>query len=123
MIQTMKLSRLANDLGLALETHLAQALQREAAAIAASLVETLATPPGGPHQHPWQQTGTLHDSIETEITATEAIIASTDPVALIQEHGTTTIPPRPSFGPLAALAAPGIAHRIGEAALHALIGD
>lgn len=123
MIQTSPLRHLAANLSHDLQTRLAEALQREGNALAASLADTLATPPGGPHAHPWRRTGTLHDSIVTATTDTEVLIASNDPVALLQEHGTARMSPRPSFGPLAALAGPGIAHRLGEVAILTLIGD
>ncbi|MDR3525388.1 MAG: hypothetical protein P4L66_14955 [Acetobacteraceae bacterium] len=116
----MKLTLLTSRLGSDLEVSLAAALADEAQALAKALRDTFATAPGGPHSHPWQRSGTLHASIEVAISETEAVIGSNDPVALYQEHGGPTLPPRPSFGPLAATAGPGIAHRLGQIAHDAI---
>jgi hypothetical protein len=119
----VKLSGLSSRLGIDLESRLAEALSVEAAQLADSLRAELAILPGGPHTHPWQRTGTLRDSIEVEVSNTEASVFSRDPVASLQENGTATLPPRPTFGPLAAVAGPGIARRLGEAARAALSSD
>jgi len=119
----MNLASLANSLGTRLDEAISIALAAEAGALTDALRDILGTAPGGPHSHPWQQTGTLHDSIAADISNTEAVIGSNDPVAVLQEHGTPKLSPRPSFGPLAAVAGPGIAHRIGEAAMAALRGE
>jgi len=116
----MKLTGISADLGSHLESALAAALAEEAQNLASALRETLATSPGGPHSHPWQRTGTLHNSIEMVAADTEAVVGSNDPVAHYQEHGSQTLPPRPSFGPLAAIAGPGIAHRLGLIARNAI---
>jgi len=116
----MKLALLASRFGADLEEVLTAALADEAQALATALRETLATSPGGPHSHPWQRTGALHNSIGVAESATEAVIGSNDPVALYQEHGSPTLPPRPSFGPLAAIAGSGIAHRLGQIAHDAI---
>jgi hypothetical protein len=117
----MKLSLIADRLGTSLDTALSAALAKEAEQLAASLREILSTPPGGPHSHPWQRSGVLRDSVEVETGETEAAVVSRDPVALYQENGTATLPPRPSFGPLAAVAGPGIAHRLGQIAHDAIV--
>ncbi len=119
----MKLADMVARLGERFDQAISLALATEAKALFAALGETLDTQPGGPHSHPWRQTGALHDSIALELTDSVALIGSNDPVALYQEHGSAKLPPRPSFGPLAAVAAPGIAHRIGEAAHAALRGE
>lgn len=119
----MRLSLIADRLGGSLDAALASALAEEARQLADTLRETLATPPGGPHSHPWQRSGVLHDSIEVETGDSEAVILSRDPVALYQENGSATLPPRPSFGPLAAIAGPGIAHRLGQIARAAIAPD
>ena len=119
----MKLADLAANLGARFDQAISFALAAEVGALTDALRDILSTEPGGPHAHPWVQTGTLHNSIESEISDTEVTIFSNDPVAVIQENGTPKLPPRPSFGPLAAVAGPGIAHRIGEAVTAALRGD
>ena len=119
----MKLALIADRLGVSLDAALSAALADEARQLADTLRETLATPPGGPHSHPWQRSGNLHDSIEVETSDNEAAIFSRDPVALYQENGSATLPPRPSFGPLGAIAGPGIAHRFGHIARDAIAPD
>ncbi len=82
----------------------------------------LSTRPGGPHDHPWLQKGTLHNSIHANADGAQAIVASTSETALYQEHGTSTIPPRPTFAPLAAAHAPAIAQQIAQAVTQAIRG-
>jgi phage gpG-like protein len=96
------------------------ALAEAATTLAAQLRQVLATPPGGPHDHPWRQTGALQDSIEYQSNDTEALIGSTSETAAYQEHGTATMPPRPSFGPLAATEGATIARHIGHSVAEAL---
>ena len=119
----MKLSHIAIHLGTTLDEALTEAITEEAEALADALREEFSGIPGGPHTHPWQQTGVLRDSISVSVGNGGAVIGSDDPVALYQEHGTDTVPPRPTFAPLAAVAAPGIAQRIGHAAMTALRED
>ena len=116
----MKLITIVGLLGASLESKLSDALADEASALANAIREELATPVGGPHSHPWLRTGTLHDSVSVSTTASEAVIGSSDPVALYQEQGSDILPPRPTFGPMAALAAPGIAKRLGKIAHEAI---
>lgn len=96
------------------------ALAESTTKLAAQLRDLLNTPPGGPHTHPWRETGDLHDSIECRSDANEAAVGSTSEIALYQEHGTATVPPRPSFGPLAASEGHPIAQSIGQAVAEAL---
>ncbi len=117
----MKLITLIGLLGTSLEATLADALVDEASALADAIREELATPVGGPHSHPWLRTGALHDSVTVSTDVGEAVIGSNDPVAFYQEHGSATLPPRPTFGPIAAIAAPGIAERIGKIAFGAIV--
>ncbi len=112
-----------SDLSARVDHAISLAFAAEVGALTEALRDILSTEPGGPHTHPWLQTGTLHNSIQSEITDNEAIIFSNDPVAAVQEHGTPKLLPRPSFGPLAAIAGPGIAQRIGAAAVAALRGE
>ncbi len=57
--------------------------------------------------YPLLRTGDLRDSIQYEVSAFEAIIGSTSPIAAFQEFGTNStgwgagIPPRPFIGPAA----------------------
>ena len=119
----MRLSLIAGRLGSSLDAALSAALADEARQLAEALRETLATSPGGPHSHPWQRSGVLHDSIEVETGDHEAAIFSRDPVAFYQENGSAILPPRPSFGPIAAIAGPGIARRLGQIARDAIAPD
>ncbi|MGI4776957.1 MAG: phage virion morphogenesis protein [Janthinobacterium lividum] len=50
---------------------------------------------------PLLRTGALRKSIETHIEGNEASIGSRSDIALYQEQGTSTIPPRPFLGPAA----------------------
>jgi hypothetical protein len=103
--------RIAND-----------ALAHATAALAGDIREALSTPPGGPHDYPWLQTGALHASVGYKSEGPDAVIGSTSDTARHQEHGTITIPPRPVFAPLAANAAPGIATEIAQAVMTAMRG-
>ena len=51
-----------------------------------------------------------------------AIVASTSDVALYQEHGTATVPPRPFLAPIAAIHAEDAADAIGAAVAKAIEG-
>lgn len=48
---------------------------------------------------PLMRTGTLRDSIQVEVAGMTALIGSPLDYAFYQEHGTTTIPPRPFLHP------------------------
>ncbi len=98
--------------------HEALAVQSEQ--LAADIRQALSTPPGGPHDYPWRETGMLQSSIATEIDGLTALIGSTDEVALHQEYGTATIPPRPFLAPLAETHAEPAAQAIGQAVVTAL---
>lgn len=106
-----------SDLVMHLQTldldHLAHTVLAEQAQRLADLAQdALSVVPGGPHDHPWRLTGTLRDSVSAEAEGPEAMIGSRSEVALYQEHGTATIPPRPTFGPLAATEGAAVAHAI-----------
>jgi phage gpG-like protein len=94
---------------------LTTALTAQANRLADAIRATLATPPGGPHDHPWRQTGALQSSIATTIDGLTAQIGSNDPAAAPQEMGTATTPPRPFLAPPATALAEPIAHDIGQA--------
>lgn len=66
---------------------------------------------------PLLRTGELRDSIEHQVSGTEAVIGTPDIVALYQEQGTSTIPPRPFLGP-AGFNSP---HTLGPVAARTLI--
>lgn len=94
---------------------LANALQAGASRLASAIRTELATPPGGPHDYPWRQTGALQSSIAHTTTGLTAQIGSNDPAAAPQEYGTATIPPRPFLAPAAAAMAEPIADGIAAA--------
>ncbi len=89
-------------------------LATQAATLAEAVRANLATPPGGPHDHPWRQTGALQASIMSTTDALTARVASSHPAAAAQELGTATIPPRPFLAPAAASLAEPIARIIGQ---------
>jgi phage gpG-like protein len=91
---------------------LTTALDAAATRLAGAVRAELATPPGGPHDQPWIQTGALQASITHTTTGLTAQIGSNDPAAAPQEQGTATIAPRPFLAPAAAALAEPIAHDI-----------
>jgi phage gpG-like protein len=93
---------------------LATAVAAQAARLADAVRINLATPPGGLHDQPWRQTGTLQSSIATAADGLAAQIGSNDPAAAPQELGTATIPPRPFLGPSGASLAESISRDIGK---------
>lgn len=80
----------------------------------------LSVSPGGPHDHPWMQTGALHDSVEARAEGAQAVVGSTSDVAVYQEHGTATVPPRPTFAPIAASTGHALAQSMGHSVARAL---
>ena len=93
---------------------LATTLATQAVTLADAVRANLAIPPGGPHDHPWRQTGALQASITLATDALNAQIGSNHPAAAPQELGTATIPPRPFLAPAAASLAESIARAIGQ---------
>lgn len=91
------------------------ALTRGAAELAAAVRRELSHPPGGPHDVPWLRGGTLRDSIAVAVQDDIAVIGSSDPVAVDQECGTRTDPPRPFLAPAAAAASRTIADSVAAA--------
>lgn len=71
---------------------------------------------------PLLRTGDLRDSITHQVGALEAVIGSESDVALYQEMGTETIPPRPFLGPALIHNENRIKRILGEAALSGLLG-
>ncbi len=98
----------------------ADALAVQASVLANAVREALSNPPGGPHEYPWLRTGALRDSVATDVGPTEALIGSTSDVALYQERGTVSVPPRPFLAPVAASRAEDVAEAIGLAVFQAL---
>jgi hypothetical protein len=97
------------------------ALAAQAEAIATATRDALDDPPSTRHEYPALRTGTLHDSIVTEADAAGAVVASIDPVALYQELGTVTLPPRPFLAPVAAACSETAADAIGAAIAGAIV--
>lgn len=108
-LNTLDLVRVQHDL-----------LAAEAGAIAADIRAALGQPPGGPHDYPWRESGTLQASIVAEAAGLSAIVGSVDPVAVHQEFGTSTVPPRPFLAPLAEAHVEQTVDNIGAAVAHAL---
>ncbi len=101
--------RIAND-----------ALVLSAQSLADDIRQALGTAPGGPHDHPWRQTGALQDSVGYDADQATARIGSTSEVARHQEQGTPRMPPRPTFAPLAIQSGQAIARNIADAVCRAL---
>lgn len=94
---------------------LAATLAAQADLLADAVRANLATPPGGPHDHPWRETGSLQSSIAAAADGLTAQVGSNHPAAAPQELGTATIPPRPFLAPAAASLAEPIARAVGQA--------
>jgi phage gpG-like protein len=100
----------------------ASALRSEAERLAEAVRESLSHPPGSDHATPWLRSGALRSSIAAEATSEQAIIGSTDPVAVYQELGTHTVPPRPFLAPAGAAGGEDVAREVGEAVASAIRG-
>jgi phage gpG-like protein len=98
------------------------ALASAARDLDAKIVEVLSQPPGQDHSVPWLRTGALRASIGHDSDATVAVIGSSSDVAVDQELGTRTVPPRPFLAPTAATAADDIATAIAATLAHYLAG-
>jgi phage gpG-like protein len=117
----MILSDLVSRLGaLNLDAVARSELERQGAILADRVRDALSTLPGGPHDHPWLQSGGLRDSITHEAEGDDAVVGSRSPVALFQEHGTATLPPRPTFAPVASERGADIANSIAIALSQAI---
>ena len=77
-----------------------------------AIQEALSTSPGGDHSKPWRRTGSLQSSIDYRSDSTSATVGSDDPVAIDQEIGTHSIPPRPFLSPVAAAHAEELARQV-----------
>jgi len=92
-----------------------EALGQAAARIEAAVKLSLSHRVGEDHAAPWLRTGELRASIASHATEDTAIIGSTIPVAIYQELGTRSIPPRPFLAPTAATEEEGVIHDIAHA--------
>ena len=79
---------------------------------------------GFPEDEPLLRTGDLRDSITHHVndTATEATVGSPSDIALYQELGTTSIPPRSFLGGALVRKADAVAEIIGQHVVSALEG-
>jgi hypothetical protein len=91
------------------------ALAAAAEAIAVDVRDALSHAPGDDHKFPWRRTGALADSIGVTADGDEAVVGSTSDIALYQELGTASVPPRPFFSVIAAEHAEAAAEAIGAA--------
>jgi hypothetical protein len=96
------------------------ALAAEADQLAGAVRNSLSHPPGSDHATPWLRTGALQASIASQASESEAVVGSTDPVAVYQERGTRTVPPRPFLAPAGAAGAEDAARRIGRTIVDAI---
>jgi len=71
---------------------------------------------------PLLRTGELRESISHEVSGLEAVIGSTSDIALYQELGTASIPPRPFLGPAAFRNKTKILETVGIAAVRGIAG-
>lgn len=77
---------------------------------------------GYPIDAPLLRDGHLRDSIEHEVSGLEAVVGSKSDIAVYQEFGTKTIPPRPFIGPAAFKNKEAIQKILGKALVEGLIG-
>ena len=89
------------------------ALDAAARLLQEALQEALSTPSGGDHTKPWRRTGSLQASMGYRSDSTSATVGSDDPIAINQEFGTPSIPPRPFLAPVAAAHAAELARQVG----------
>lgn len=101
----------------------AAALRRGAEQLAGTVRADLSDTGGNPRDLPRMVSGVLRDSIGVSAAGAAAVVGSTSEVALFQEAGTRTIPPRPFLAPAAARQAATIAHDVGAAVAAAFRGE
>lgn len=93
-----------------------EALERSAALMAETVRQALSEEPAaGEHGTPWLRSGRLRDSIGHEADDGEAVVGSSDPVAVFQEVGTERDCPRPFLSPVAERDGEVVARSIGAA--------
>ncbi len=98
------------------------ALEQAAQQLEAAVRETLSHVPGEDHAAPWLRTGALRASVGHRVSEEAAVIGSDDPVAVDQELGTRTIPPRPFLASTAAAKAEQLVEDFAAALARALGG-
>lgn len=101
----------------------ASALRRGAEQLAETVRADLSGSGDGSRDVPRIVSGALRDSIGVRADGAMAVIGSTSEVALFQETGTRTDPPRPFLAPAAARQGAAIAHQVGAAVAAALRGE
>jgi HK97 gp10 family phage protein len=101
----------------------ANALRRGAEQLADTVRAELSGSGDGPHEMPRIGSGALRESISVSANGAVAVVGSISEVALFQETGTRTMPPRPFLAPAAALQGAAIAHEVGAAVVAALRGE
>lgn len=99
---------------LASEQALAPALASAAGRLETAVRAALSHPPGSEHATPWMETGALRDSIGATVGAEGAVVGSKSRVAVFQELGTRTVPPRRFLAPVAQALAPEIVQEIAD---------
>jgi phage gpG-like protein len=72
----------------------ADSLEAAAQKLEAKVVDILSMAPGEDHTAPWLQTGALRESITHDSDGTIAVVGSSSYVAVDQELGTRSDPPR-----------------------------
>ena len=116
MIRIAGLQALSNRLGrLDMSAVQHEALEEAASVLKEAIRDSLSHPPGSTRDAPWLRSGTLRASIECQNDENIAVIGSSDPVAVDQEQGTGTIPPRPFFAPSAVEQGEQLAHEVARA--------
>jgi hypothetical protein len=98
------------------------ALTSAAEIVEARVTEVLSHPPGPDHSVPWLRSGSLRASIAHQTEGTVSVIGSTSDVAVDQELGTRSIPPRPFLAPTAAAASADVAASIAATLAKSLSG-
>jgi HK97 gp10 family phage protein len=93
------------------------ALEHAAVILQDAVRARLSHTPGEVHAAPWLRSGTLRNSVTHGIYGTDAVVGSNDPVAVDQEYGTRTDPPRPFLAPAATAEAPKLAASLASAVL------
>ena len=100
---------------------MARALAVQAERVAEAVRQRLSDEPGsGEHDRPWLQSGALRESLGTTADGLQAAVGSSDPAAVPQEMGTSTMQPRPFLAPVAAAMGEEVARGIAGAVVAAL---
>lgn len=92
-----------------------EALRVATADLEARVADVLSELPGREHSIPWLRSGALRASIGHEVDGAVGVVGSTSDVAVDQELGTSTVPPRSFLASTAAGAAADIAASVAGA--------